>query len=92
MTATAVLYRELTNIACGTLTIVQNDNASPVLITGLISQLNASSAHVCSIEKSEKNSSINYHFRVFMFIQFLSLKLFQIVQQLLVILILTVNH
>lgn len=50
MEATANLHLHLTTTSVGTLTFVQNDANSPVVITGIISSLNASSNHVCFIE------------------------------------------
>lgn len=44
--ASAVLYGDGSTKTYGTLTFTQNDASSPVLISGLVTSLNASSAHV----------------------------------------------
>jgi hypothetical protein len=63
MIATAVIYRHDSNTTGGILTIFQNNNGTPVVITGMISGLNGSRAHVCLI----KNQRI---FRLFFILGF----------------------
>jgi hypothetical protein len=54
MKATAVLYGANSMTPYGTLTINQDNANVPVHITGTLSGLNASSAHVCLIVKDRK--------------------------------------
>ncbi len=51
MTATAVLYRDSTNVTGGTVTFFQNDVNALVNVSGTISGLNASTVHVCLIKQ-----------------------------------------
>jgi hypothetical protein len=93
ITATAVLYRNESNVTGGTLTIVQNNGDTPVSITGTLSGFNDSTVHVCLIKKINKRIyRLFFYSRVFMSIHILYLNLFQIVQQLVNILILIVIH
>jgi hypothetical protein len=89
MRAKAILHGDNSMATYGTLTFSQPDADKPVHITGRVSGLNASSAHVCLIIRRKKR--IKFCFRVFMFIQILYQKIHRIVQLPLVILILTVN-
>jgi hypothetical protein len=54
MTATAVLYGDNSVVSYGTLTFTQDNAYAPVRITGTLSGLNASSAHVCLTQKNKK--------------------------------------
>jgi hypothetical protein len=47
MIATAVLYGDNSMVSHGTLTFTQDNANAPVYITGTLTGLNASSAHVC---------------------------------------------
>ncbi len=47
MKAIAVLYGDNSPTSYGTLTFTQDNGDAPVHITGTLSSLNASSAHVC---------------------------------------------
>jgi len=49
--ATAVLYGDNSMMSYGTLTFTQENANAPVRITGSLTGLNASSAHVCVIHK-----------------------------------------
>jgi hypothetical protein len=89
-TATAVLYSDNTNIAGGTLTVYQDSAMASVMVTGMISGLQGNNTHVCFIKKKNTNFQIRSYSRVFMFTQMLSQNLSRIVQQLMLILILTV--
>jgi hypothetical protein len=51
MMATANVQLHLTTTSIGTLTFVQNDANSPVVITGTLTSLNASSNLVCLIKQ-----------------------------------------
>ena len=52
--AQAILHADNSITTYGTLTFLQNDADTPVYITGLVSGLNASSAHVCLIIRRKK--------------------------------------
>jgi hypothetical protein len=54
MKATAVLYGDRSATSYGTLILHQDDADAPVRITGTLSGLNASSAHVCLIKERKK--------------------------------------
>jgi len=51
MTATAVVYQDSSNTTAGTLTFFQSNANTSVSVTGTLSGLNTTGAHVCSIEK-----------------------------------------
>ena len=89
-TATAVLYKDNTNVTGGTLTVYQGNATASVTVIGTIYGLNASTSHVCLIKRKKKNFQIWSYSRVFMFTHLLSRNLSRIVQQPVVILILTV--
>ncbi len=52
MTATAILYGDNSIVPHGTLTFTLDSADTPVHITGTLTGLNASSAHVCLTEKN----------------------------------------
>ncbi len=53
MTATAVLYGASSTVSYGTLTFYQDNANAGVHITGSLTGLNASSAHVCSTRENK---------------------------------------
>jgi hypothetical protein len=88
--AKAVLYGDNSPISYGSLIFIQNSAADPVHITGTLSGLNISSAHVCLIKR--EIFVLNLIFRVFIYIQILYQMVHQIVPLLVVILILIASQ
>ncbi len=89
--ARAHLYPDNSSELHGLVTFTQDNADTPVRVTGSITYLNASSAHVCSTKKVKEEIFVLFFcFRVFMFMYILYQKLHLIVQLLALILILTV--
>jgi hypothetical protein len=90
MTAIAILYGDNSMVSYGNLTFTQENADTPVHITGVLTGLNASSAHVCL---TKENFCIIFScFRVFMFMNILYRMVNLIVLLRVFILILTVRH
>ena len=60
LSATAVLYADNSPVSYGSLTFTQDNANANVRITGTLSGLNASSAHVRSVKKENRRVSVYF--------------------------------